>query len=117
MLEKRLFTDSPALTAVLPIRESFALPQGLGVRQSSGAFGQPRLPKRQRTGALQDADATKFGLLIFVFHLRVMPPQRVVAEVVRKIAPDRVDVVRVVLRVVEFEEEARALHAVVMALT
>ena len=32
-------------------------PQGLGVRQPSVAFDHPRLPKRQRAGALQDADA------------------------------------------------------------
>ena len=34
-----------------------ARPTGLGVRQPSGAFGHPRLPKRPRAGALQDAGA------------------------------------------------------------
>jgi urease accessory protein len=32
-------------------------PQGLGVRQSSGAFDNPQPPKRQRTAAVQDATA------------------------------------------------------------
>jgi len=48
-----------------PSRGPFVPPQGLGVRQSSGAFDHPRLPQRQRTGALQNAGATKLGFLRF----------------------------------------------------
>src|SRR6266496_3371311 len=55
--------------------------------------------------------------LLPVRHLFVMPLEQVVAKIVFQIAPDGVDVVRVVLRVVVFEEERRALHAVVVALT
>src|SRR5690348_9978767 len=35
-------------------------PQGFGVRQPSGAFDDPRLPKRQRAAAVQDAAAPDF---------------------------------------------------------
>src|SRR5690606_14001882 len=42
--------------------------------------------------------------------------QQVAAEVAVEIPPDRVDVVRPVLRVRVFEEEGRALHAVVVRL-
>ena len=48
-----------------PTHEPFVPPQGLGVRQSSGAFDSPRLPQRQRTGALQDAGAIQLGLFRF----------------------------------------------------
>ena len=37
-------------------------PQGLGVRQSSGAFDNPRRSERQRADALQDAAATDFTI-------------------------------------------------------
>ena len=47
--------------------------------------------------------------------LLVMPLEHVRAKVVREVAPDGVDMVRVVLRVVVFEQEGRALHAVVVA--
>jgi xanthine dehydrogenase accessory factor len=44
-----------------PGNESFDMPQGLGVRQPSGAFESLPPPKRQRAGALQDAAATGAG--------------------------------------------------------
>src|SRR5256885_13309987 len=39
----------------------------------------------------------------------------VIAEIMFKVAPDRMDVVRVVLRVVVFHQKCRTLHPVVMA--
>lgn len=50
---------------LFPTHEPFVPPPGFGLCQSSGAFDYPRVPKRQRTGAVQDADASKFGLLRF----------------------------------------------------
>src|SRR5438445_3259229 len=46
-----------------------------------------------------------------VRHLLVMPLEQVVAKIVLEIAPDGVDVIGVVLRVVVFEQERGALHA------
>src|SRR6185503_7355019 len=46
-----------------------------------------------------------------------MLPQEIASEVAVEITPHRVDVVPVVLRVVELDEERRALHAVVVLLT
>ena len=43
-------------------------------------------------------------------------PQKVAPEIAAEIAPDRVNVVRVVLRVVVLDEEGRTLHPVVMLL-
>jgi xanthine dehydrogenase accessory factor len=45
----------------VPGGEVLDMPQGLGVRQSSGALGTEGIQKRQRTGALQDASATEAG--------------------------------------------------------
>ena len=42
--------------------------------------------------------------------------QQVAPEVAVEVAPDRVDVIAVVLRVVELDQERRALHAVVVLL-
>ena len=47
----------------------------------------------------------------------VVPRQKVLAPVVVEVAPDRVDVVRAVLRVVVLDEEARAADRVVVAVT
>ncbi len=48
-----------------PAHEPFVPPHGLGVRQSSGALEVVGCRKRQRTGAVQDADAIKFGFRRF----------------------------------------------------
>ena len=57
LLSRRGARAQPCLT-VGPSRELPGPPPGLGVRQSSGAFDDAsHAPKRQRTGALQDADA------------------------------------------------------------
>src|SRR6476646_4992242 len=45
-----------------------------------------------------------------------MLPQEITPEVTVEVAPDRVHVIAVVLAVVEFDRERRALHAVVMLL-
>ena len=47
----------------------------------------------------------------------VVPREEVLAPVVVEVAPDRVDVVRAVLRVVVLDEEARAADGVVVAVT
>src|SRR5207249_2758271 len=52
---------------------------------------------------------------LFMRYALVMFAQQVVSEIVFKIAPDSVNVVRVVLRIVVFHQESRALHAIVMA--
>src|SRR5262245_51407231 len=44
----------------------------------------------------------------------VMFAQQILAEIAVEIAPDRVDVIGVVLRVVVFDQEGRALDAVIM---
>jgi xanthine dehydrogenase accessory factor len=41
------------------------VPQGLGVRQSSGAMEAARIKERQRTGALQDAGAPEAGSWLY----------------------------------------------------
>ena len=45
-----------------------------------------------------------------------MPFQEVVAKIIFNIAPDGVDMVRVVLGVIVFQQKCRSLHAVVLAL-
>src|SRR5437870_654536 len=55
------------------------------------------------------------GRLFGVRHLIVMLAEQVLAEIVLQVPPGRVDVVCVVLGVVVFHQEGRALHAIVMA--
>src|SRR5436190_14026506 len=58
--------------------------------------------------------ARHHSFLLLVWHFRVVLPQQVFAEVVVEIAPDGVDVVGVVLRVVVLDEKSWSLHAIVM---
>src|SRR6266511_1016418 len=53
--------------------------------------------------------------LLRMRHVRVVLPQNVLAEVSAEIAPDGVDVVVVVLRIVVFEQERRSLHSIIVA--
>src|SRR5438093_9472895 len=73
--------------------------------------GAPGFPDRARSGNVFCLKTKLFC----VRHAFVMFAQQVVAKIALKIAPDRMNMIRVVLRVVVFHQKRRALHPVVMA--
>jgi hypothetical protein len=54
------------------------------------------------------------AVLLRVMAGRVMLLEQVLAEVAAQVAPDRVDVIGVVLRVVQLDQERRGLNAVIV---
>ena len=56
----------------VPGSESRNMPQGLGVRQPSGALGEGRIQERQRAGALPDVSAAAAG--DWLYQEMVTPP-------------------------------------------
>lgn len=87
-------------------------PSFLRVRPCHGA----RLAMPLRAKSPRSFNRRRCAARLLLVRLLVVLLQQVLAEVVGEVAPDGVDVVGVVLRVVVFEEEGRALHAVVMAI-
>src|SRR6516165_6276101 len=72
--------------------------------------------KRPRACSNQDVwlrDAA-VSLLFFSVACPVVLVEQVLTEVAGEVAPNRVDVVSVVLRVIQFDEEGRSLNAVIM---
>src|SRR5438552_18891582 len=55
------------------------------------------------------------GQLLFVRRAFVMLAQQVLPKIVFEITPDGVNVVRIVLGIVVFQQKRRALHAIIMA--
>src|SRR5919204_5018999 len=70
--------------------------------------------EREASAERQRACATVYGLRVRCGFQ--MLPQQIASEISLEVAPHRVDVVRVVLRVVVLDEEGRPLHAVVVFL-
>ena len=44
----------------------------------------------------------------------IVPPQNILTKIIAQIAPDRVDVVRIILRIIVFGEKARSQHPIIM---
>src|ERR1700675_1633014 len=56
-------------------------------------------------------------LLLFLVASLIVALEQVLSEVAVEVAPDRVNVIGVVLCVVEFDKKIRGLHAIIMRVT
>src|SRR5580704_15700041 len=57
------------------------------------------------------------SLLLFLVASLIVTLEQVLSEVAVEVAPDRVNVISVVLCVVEFDKKVRCLHAIIMRIT
>ena len=92
-------------------------PQGAVLAQGQGAAGRRRRRSRRRDRGRRGERRPVARSLAALVRRRVVRPQEVLAPVVRRVAPDRVDVVGPILRVVVLDQQARAADGVVVALT